>query len=234
MCPNAQRWLIRTVSCDVNKRIKATWYHYIRKYCIKIKTENYSNFFLSRFSVGLSNIKCSPSVALVLGRILLSSNMHVNVVIHFIYSWTSEPDRFKVVFSINHYNFCHIIFRLDFCRPVPSIVTRLVCTGLNEDKGGVLRIGCWNIRRGFLKREQQISNLTSSEKQDVLFIVETDTTAINKAEDYPVLLIWKRDMTVYLCVYNGWMVGITLQDLVVEIRYRSTTPSCGGTLQKWN
>ena len=28
---NAQRWLLRTVNCDVNKRIKATWCHYIKK-----------------------------------------------------------------------------------------------------------------------------------------------------------------------------------------------------------
>ena len=28
---DAQRWLLRTVNCDVNKRIKATWCHYIKK-----------------------------------------------------------------------------------------------------------------------------------------------------------------------------------------------------------
>ena len=35
-----------------------------------------------------------------------------------------------------------------------------------------------------MKREQEIKNLTSSEKLHVLFLVKTDTTAINKGEDY--------------------------------------------------
>ena len=29
---SARRWLSRTVNCDVNKRIKATWCHYIKNY----------------------------------------------------------------------------------------------------------------------------------------------------------------------------------------------------------
>ena len=34
---NAQRWLLRTVDCDVNKRIKATWCNYIfKKYKIAL------------------------------------------------------------------------------------------------------------------------------------------------------------------------------------------------------
>ena len=35
-----------------------------------------------------------------------------------------------------------------------------------------------------MKREQEMNNLISSEKQDVLFLVETDKTAINKGKDY--------------------------------------------------
>ena len=38
-----------------------------------------------------------------------------------------------------------------------------------------------------MKREHELKNLTSNEKLDVLFLVETDTTVIKKGEDYIII-----------------------------------------------
>ena len=38
-----------------------------------------------------------------------------------------------------------------------------------------MTIGTWNIRRGLIKRENEIINLLSCENLDVLFLTETDT-----------------------------------------------------------
>ena len=47
-----------------------------------------------------------------------------------------------------------------------------------------LKIGCWNIRRGLLKRELEIVNLIEEQKLDVLTLVETDTMNLNSENDY--------------------------------------------------
>ena len=47
-----------------------------------------------------------------------------------------------------------------------------------------LRLCCWNIRRGLVKREHEITELLRKEKLDVLFLVETDSYAIMEEKDY--------------------------------------------------
>ena len=49
-----------------------------------------------------------------------------------------------------------------------------------------MKVCCWNIRRGLLKREHEIKNLLTEEDLDVLFLVETDTYAILEEGDYKV------------------------------------------------
>ena len=49
-----------------------------------------------------------------------------------------------------------------------------------------ISIGCWNIRRGLLRREQELRELIKQEELDILFLVETDTTAIANEEDYKI------------------------------------------------
>ena len=45
-------------------------------------------------------------------------------------------------------------------------------------------IGCWNVRRGLLKRETDIKNLIADQKLDILFLVETDTNSVTSEKDY--------------------------------------------------
>ena len=47
-----------------------------------------------------------------------------------------------------------------------------------------LKIGCWNVRRGLVKREHEITDLLRNQNLDVLFLVETDTTMITEEKDY--------------------------------------------------
>ena len=41
-----------------------------------------------------------------------------------------------------------------------------------------LKICCWNIRKGLVKRETELKMLLAEENIDVLFLTETDTKAI--------------------------------------------------------
>ena len=49
-----------------------------------------------------------------------------------------------------------------------------------------LKSGCWNIRRGLIKRELEITNLLTTEKLDIFFLVETDTNMIHSENDYKI------------------------------------------------
>ena len=46
---------------------------------------------------------------------------------------------------------------------------------INDSKKRHLKIGTWNVRRGLVKRENEITNLLLTEELDVLFLTETDT-----------------------------------------------------------
>ena len=54
----------------------------------------------------------------------------------------------------------------------------------DSGNGKDLITGCWNIRRGLLKREHEIKDMLTSQKLDILFLVETDTNAILEEKDY--------------------------------------------------
>ena len=45
-------------------------------------------------------------------------------------------------------------------------------------------MGCWNIRRGLLKRELEIINIINEQCLDILILVETDTCNLNTDKDY--------------------------------------------------
>ena len=47
-------------------------------------------------------------------------------------------------------------------------------------------MGCWNIRRGLVKREHEIIELLNSQKLNILFLVETDTNVIQEEKDYKI------------------------------------------------
>ena len=47
-----------------------------------------------------------------------------------------------------------------------------------------LTLGCWNLRRGLIKREHEITELLKRQNLDVLFLVETDTASIKNEKDY--------------------------------------------------
>ena len=49
-----------------------------------------------------------------------------------------------------------------------------------------LRSGCWNIKRGLIKREHEIIELIKSQNLDLLFLVETDSTMIMEEKDYKI------------------------------------------------
>ena len=55
--------------------------------------------------------------------------------------------------------------------------------GKQKEKGNnkkrKLVIGTWNVRRGLIKRENEIINLLQTDNVDVLFLTETDTKFIN-------------------------------------------------------
>ena len=61
--------------------------------------------------------------------------------------------------------------------PKSSITAKLV----NENR---ISIGCWNIRRGLIKRETEIKNLITEQDLDVLILVETDTNMVTTEKDY--------------------------------------------------
>ena len=48
------------------------------------------------------------------------------------------------------------------------------------------RIGCWNIRRGLVKRELELKLMLHEEKISIMFLTETDTKAIKSSEDYKI------------------------------------------------
>ena len=49
-----------------------------------------------------------------------------------------------------------------------------------------LTIGCWNIRRGLVRREKELEEILRKETVDVMFLVEADTSSINKEKDYTI------------------------------------------------
>ena len=62
-----------------------------------------------------------------------------------------------------------------------------MCTNVTINKEitySKIKIGCWNIRRGLLKRELEIINLIEEQKLDILTLVETDTLNLNSESDY--------------------------------------------------
>jgi hypothetical protein len=54
----------------------------------------------------------------------------------------------------------------------------------NGNKNREINVGCWNIRRGLLIREQELREIIRVGSLDLVFLTETDTTAVNNENDY--------------------------------------------------
>jgi hypothetical protein len=54
----------------------------------------------------------------------------------------------------------------------------------NRNKNQEINIGCWNIRRGLVIREQELMEIIKDNSLDLVFLTETDTTAVNNENDY--------------------------------------------------
>ena len=48
------------------------------------------------------------------------------------------------------------------------------------EKETTIKIGCWNIRRGLLRREKELEELLNRENIQIMFLVETDDTRIKE------------------------------------------------------
>ena len=48
----------------------------------------------------------------------------------------------------------------------------------------VLKIGCWNIRRGLIKRELELCVILKTEKINIKILTETDSNMIKTKDDY--------------------------------------------------
>jgi hypothetical protein len=57
-------------------------------------------------------------------------------------------------------------------------------TKTKANKESSLKIGCWNIRRGLVKRELELYELLKTENLDVMILTETDSNMIKSKEDY--------------------------------------------------
>ena len=47
-----------------------------------------------------------------------------------------------------------------------------------------LKVGCWNIRRGLIKRELEMTEIMKTNQINLMFLVETDTMMVQTEEDY--------------------------------------------------
>ena len=54
----------------------------------------------------------------------------------------------------------------------------------NEKSKHSFNTGCWNIRRGLLRREPDLKALLCDHQMDIAFLVETDCKFVNLPEDY--------------------------------------------------
>jgi hypothetical protein len=71
--------------------------------------------------------------------------------------------------------------------PIPIPILNQHNQKVQKPDKQLIRIGSWNIRRGLVIREQEILNLIRQNNLGILFLVETDTLAINTEVDYKLL-----------------------------------------------
>ena len=68
---------------------------------------------------------------------------------------------------------------------------------MNQPKMKTVNICAWNISRGLVIREEEIKSLVRLNALNIIFLVETDTSAINSETDYRIpgfkTLIQKKD-----------------------------------------
>ena len=65
--------------------------------------------------------------------------------------------------------------------PVPNATSVL-----NPSKQKLITVSSWNIRRGLVVREQELKEIINSNAINAVFLVETDTHAINSELDYQI------------------------------------------------
>ena len=123
---------------------------------------------------------------------------------------------------------------------------------MNPPKKKTVNICAWNIRRGLVIREEEIKSLVRLNSLNIVFLVETDTSAINSETDYRIpgfkTLIQKKDNaqdhTRILCLIDEKMSSnivirsdlssADFPSLWVEIENRAgKNILCGGFYREW-
>ena len=61
----------------------------------------------------------------------------------------------------------------------------------HNPKNVVLKCATWNVKRGIVKRELEITHLLNSENIDIIFLTETDTKQMACETDYTIKA-WNR------------------------------------------
>ena len=64
--------------------------------------------------------------------------------------------------------------------PIPNVKTS------SNAKKAQIKVCSWNIRRGLILREQELKSIIQLNKLNIIFLVETDTSAVNSESDYKI------------------------------------------------
>ena len=64
--------------------------------------------------------------------------------------------------------------------PIPNVKTSSFA------KKAQIKVCSWNIRRGLILREQELKSIIQLNKLNIIFLVETDTSAVNSESDYKI------------------------------------------------
>ena len=137
--------------------------------------------------------------------------------------------------------------------PVPILTEKSVEKKKEANKQKEVNICCWNIRRGLIIREEELKSLAHKNSLKIIFLVETDTYAVNVEEDFKIqgfkTLVQKKeklsDVTRIIC-----LIDENLQDNIIVRSDLSTNefPSlwvelennsgkniiCGGFYREWS
>jgi hypothetical protein len=132
---------------------------------------------------------------------------------------------------------------------LPTKSVQIPSTGLNKKQ---IKVCSWNIRRGLIIREQEITNLIKQNVINILFLVETDTSDVNVDSDYKIqgfktIIQNKKDSqtpTRIICLVdeklsNDVTIRMDLTDenfpsLWIELENNAGTNTiCGGFYRKW-
>jgi len=115
-----------------------------------------------------------------------------------------------------------------------------------------VKIGSWNVRRGLLIREEELRSLIRTNKLNVIFLVETDTNAVNEESDYQIegfkTLVQNKkeasDLTRIICLIDNGLADhlVIREDLsskdfpslwIELVNDTGRNVLCGGFYREW-